>query len=159
VDNAVVERFMPNKIRITIEESDSIAYVNIKGEVWSLDHSMRYLEKIADTDTAGKIQIKGIEAADPIIGTKVNSEHTENVSDVLDIMTTYGLLPYVTWLAVSTAETAEFDYLDRFTVKIPINADMEYNFEKLLAAVNQLSPGDRALLDLTIDDNVHFSPR
>ena len=159
VDNAVVERIMPNKIRITIQESDSIAYVNINGEFWSLDHSMRYLEKIEVDDTKGKIQLKGVEAEDPIIGTKVDSQYTANISDILDMMTTYGILPYVTWLDISAGETAEFDYLDRFTVKIPISEDLEYNFEKLLAAVNQLSPGDRALLDLSIDDNVHFSPR
>lgn len=159
VDNAVVERLMPNKIRIIVEESDSIAYIDVQGSLWSLDHSMRFLDQISPELTAGKIQIKGIDVESPIIGTKVDSLLSEQISSVLKIMGTYGMLPYVSWIELCESETAEFDYLDRFTVKMPLTGDMDYNFQKLLSAVSQLSAGDRALLDLTIDDKVHFSPR
>ncbi|MGE4353716.1 MAG: cell division protein FtsQ/DivIB [Oscillospiraceae bacterium] len=159
VDNAVVDRVMPNRIRITIKESASIAYIDIQGDLWSLDHSMRFLEEITDSDTEGKIEIKGVDVTNPIAGTKVDSTRTNDISAVLNEMVNFNLLSDITWLDMSSDETVEFDYLDRFTVRMPIEGDLEYNFEKLLAAVNQLSPSDRALLDLSIDDKVHFSPR
>lgn len=159
VDKATVERVMPNRIRINITESDSIAYIDVQGELWSLDHAMRFLEKIGADSVAGKIQIKGIEADSPIIGTQVSGDQTELLSQMLELMSGYGMRPYVTWLELCTDGTAQFDYLGRFTVKIPLNEELDYNFQKLLSAVNQLSPGDRALLDLSQDDKVHYIPR
>ena len=159
VDNASVERVMPNRIRINVTESDSIAYIDVQGQLWSLDHSMRFLEKIGEDAIAGKIQIKGIQADSPIIGTQVDSDRSEQLSQMMETMTAYSMLPYVNWIELETDGTAEFDYLGRFTVKMPLDDQLDYNFQKLLNAVSQLSPGDRALLDLSQDDKVHYIPR
>ena len=159
VDNAQVERILPNKIQINIVESSSIAYINISGEYWSLDHSLRYLERIDEAAAADKIEIRGIDAGSPIIGSQVESESAEAVSNALEKLGSYGMLPYVSWLELREDGSIEFDYNDRFTVRMPLSDDLDYNIQKLLSAVSQLSPGDRALLDLTIDDKVHFIPR
>ena len=158
VDNALVERVLPNKITINITESDSIAYTNISGELWSLDHSLRFLERI-DAPSSGMIELRGIECESPIIGTQVDSTNAEQISTALEKMGSYGMLPYITWLELLGDGNIEFDYIDRFTVRMPLSGDVDYNLQKLLSAVGQLSPGDRALLDLTIDDKVHFIPR
>ena len=150
---------MPNKIQINIVESSSIAYINISGEYWSLDHSLRYLERIDEAAAADKIEIRGIDAGSPIIGSQVESESAEAVSNALEKLGSYGMLPYVSWLELREDGSIEFDYNDRFTVRMPLSDDLDYNIQKLLSAVSQLSPGDRALLDLTIDDKVHFIPR
>lgn len=157
VDNATVDREMPGKIIINISESAAIACIDVQGEYWSLDHSMRFLEKIGREEAKAKIQIKGITAESPIIGTTVDA--SASVSQALELMGKYGMLPYVSWVELRADDTLQFDYLDRFTVKIPVEGDMDINIQKLLSAVSQLSPGDRALLDLSIDDKVHYQPR
>ncbi|MGI6029308.1 MAG: cell division protein FtsQ/DivIB [Candidatus Heteroscillospira sp.] len=159
VDDAVIERVMPNKIRIRITESDSIAYMDVQGEFWSLDHSMRFLEKISSEELTGKIQIKGIQVESPIIGTQVSGDYAEEISTLMEIMGGYGMLPYVTGIELSGEDKAEFDYMGRFTVRIALTEELDYQVQKALSAVSQLSPGDRALLDLTIDDKVHYIPR
>ena len=118
---------------------------------------MRFLEKISANETAHRIEIKGILADSPIIGTAV--ANSESISEVLKNMTKYSMLPYVTWLELGEDGTAQFDYLGRFTVKMKLDSELDMSFQKLLSAVSQLSSGDRALLDLSRDDKVHYMPR
>ena len=157
VDHATVDRALPSRIIISIIESDSIAYIDIQGEKWALDHSMRFLEKLGADETEDRIEIRGITAESPIIGTAV--ENSEEISEMLELMGKYSMLPYISWLELGDDSTAQFDYLGRFTVKMKLDNEIDMSFQKLLSAVSQLSTGDRALLDLSQDDKVHYLPR
>ena len=49
-------------------------------------------------------------------------------------------------------------YLNRFTVRVGDDADLDYKFGMLQSAVEQLAEHDSGTLDLSIDQQVHFSP-
>lgn len=159
IDSVAVNRIMPNKIQIVIEESTTIAYVIIEGQYWSLDRSVRFLEQSTETAVANKIEIRGLSAISPIIGTKADGDKADTLTEIFSIVAGYGMTSSVQWIDMTESDTFEFSYEDRFIVKMSVSDDMDYDFRKLLSAVSELSANDRATLDLSIDEKVHFTPR
>ncbi len=154
-----VDRILPNTIQITVEESAAIAYINIDNTYWSVDKGLRILENITESDITGKIELRGLGETTPIIGTQISSIKASDVVEVIEMLEKYSMLNQVSWIDASGDGEIEFDYEGRFDVVMPLIGDLDYNFRKLLTAVSQLAEGDRAKLDLTIDDNVHFFPQ
>lgn len=159
IDGVVVNRIWPNKIQIVIEESVEVAYINVEGSYWTLDRSLRFLESSTAVSVANKVEVRGITATNPIIGTSADDSKASFASEIFELIADYGLSSYVTWVDFEDIGYFEFDYEDRFIVRMSYADDLEYEFRKLLTAVSELSANDRALLDLTIDENVHFTPR
>ncbi len=154
-----VDRQMPNKIVITVEESEAIAYIRIDDSYYSVDKGLRVLENISESDIVGKIELRGMSGITPIIGTQLGSIKADDIVMVVDMLVRYDMLKDVTWIDSSGDGEIEFDYEGRFDVVMPLGGDLDYNFRKLLTAVSKLAEGDRAKLDLTIDENVHFYPQ
>jgi hypothetical protein len=80
------------------------------------------------------------------------------LSEILNQMLKRGLWTDVSIIDMSDVTNPAFAYLSRFTVRVGEDADLDYKFGLLQSAVEQLAEHDAGTLDLSIDQQVHFSP-
>jgi len=161
IDTAVVERRMPDTIRINVSGSAAVAAVDVQGTVWSLDRGMRYLNAVGGAEQGNMVTLRGVAPENAIPGERLQIASATLLQTLFINLEGRGMLPYVTWVdaAELTEGAVEFDYLGRYTVRMSLSGDVDYALQKVISATNQLSATDRALLDLTIDDRVHYVPR
>lgn len=59
VEEVSVERKLPNKVTITVKESQALAYIVLGDEDWTIDHSCKVLGKATEDELSGLIPIIG----------------------------------------------------------------------------------------------------
>ncbi len=164
VETASVTRYLPNRVIITVTESQAIAYVSDGTQNWVIDRNGKVLKQAAAAELSSIIEIKGITAEAPEIGNIIlppdgDTSKIEYLAAILDQIQERGLQSDVTKVDLTEPADATFTYLGRFNVRLGGNVDTEYKFGKLLSAVSQLTLGDQGTLDLSSDDNkTVFSP-
>jgi cell division protein FtsQ len=163
IDTAVVERRLPDTIRINVSGSAAVAWVDVQGVSWSLDRGLRYLNAVGAAEQGSMVHLRGVAPESAIPGERLQLDAADALEALVTNLEGRGMLPYVTWIEAGelTADggAVEFDYLSRYTVRMSLAGDVDYELQKVISATNQLSATDRALLDLTIDDKVHYIPR
>ena len=63
IENGSVERRLPNKVIITVEETTALAYLELGEEQWTLDRNCKVLGKAAEGEKETLIPIVGLIAA------------------------------------------------------------------------------------------------
>ena len=154
-----VDRSLPNRVTITIQESTAMAVLTVDGTDWLLDQNCKVLGEAEKPEDY--IEIRGITAQTPAIGATVTGELEEGqklqlLAQLLTEMRDREMQGDITWLDLSNIANPIFDYLGRFTVWMGTEEGLSYKFDKLLSTVSQLEEGDVGTIDLSIDDKVHF---
>ena len=162
VEKAVINRSLPNKLVIVVDESHAIACVTAEDGAWAIDRSCKLLSKAAGDDLRGLIRIEGLtpiapEAGQIIAPGEAESPKVSYLSAILTQIDALNLRDNITYIDISGISNPTFDYLGRFTVKLGAHENVEYKFQCLLSAVNALSEGDRGTLDLSIDKRAHLT--
>ncbi len=162
MDKAIVQRQFPQTIKITVSESVAIAKLRSETEGWSIDHSGKVLARLGTNDGAGLINVIGVTAVDPKEGSIITAASGESakisfLTELLTGMDEYGMSSQISYIDMSNPASPEFDYLGRFTVKFGDGKDVDYKIRLLLAAINEMKPGDNGILDLSIDNRVHLT--
>ena len=86
VEEVSVERSLPNKVIITVTESQALAYIALGDEMWSIDHSCKVLGKATEEELAD-LYVQYVEFSDiaPVVGQKniylLSSAETENEAE------------------------------------------------------------------------------
>lgn len=164
VESAYVTRYLPNRVIITVTESQALAYVSDGTQEWVIDRNGKALKQASMSELPSLIEIKGITADAPEIGDIIipadgDASKMEYLAVILDQIQERGLQSSVTKIDLTEPANATFAYLGRFNVRLGGNVDIEYKFGKMLSAVAQLTQGDQGSLDLSSDDNKSvFSP-
>ena len=60
VEDVSISRYLPNKVVLTISESQALAYVSYEGEPWVIDRSCRMLTQAGADVTSTLIEVRGI---------------------------------------------------------------------------------------------------
>ena len=160
VDRVIsVDRSLPNRVTITIQESTAMAVLDVDGTDWILDQNCKVLGEAEQTQ--GYIEIRGITAQTPAVGATVTGELEEGqklqlLSQLLTEIRDRNMQQDITWLDLSNIANPIFDYMGRFTVWMGTEDGLSYKFDKLLSTVAQLEEGDVGTIDLSIDEKVHF---
>ena len=160
VEQASIERTLPNRLEIHVIESDAIAVVTADdGQRWVIDRGCKLLSPADSGATAGLITVDGLTAVEPEVGETLAGEtaKVDYLSDILTLISELGMQGDITSIDITEYASPSFRYLDRFTVKLGTNANLEYKFQLLLSAVAKMSAGDRGTLDLGIDNRVHLT--
>ncbi|MEE0204105.1 MAG: FtsQ-type POTRA domain-containing protein [Oscillospiraceae bacterium] len=162
IQSATVDRKLPDKVTITVTESNSIAYVASGNALWMIDRNCKLMGKVNQSDTGHLIQISGVEPLAPAVGDEIvlGDDEAGKVSYLKEILTEIdvrGLTEQVTNLDISSVANPTFLFQDRFTVKLGSRSETEQKFGILLSAVDQLSAGDAGTIDLSIDKRAHFT--
>lgn len=160
VSEATISRHLPNRIVISVTESQAAAYLTTDDGAWAVDSSGKVLSKVEDT--AGLIRVDGLTPIAPTVGQTIaaggaDAPKVTYLTEILGQMSSLGMTGDVTEIDMSNVGNPTFQYLGRFTVKLGADSDVDYKFQLLLSAVAKLEPGDSGTLDLSIDKRAHLT--
>ena len=163
VDSVSITRGLPNLCTIIVEESSAVGYVSVGDEYWTVSQSGKFLSSISEEETGALARISGISVSNAEVGEGLTVAEGEEgkLSYLLDILyqiQARGLTSKVMDIDISSADNPQFEFEERFIVKLGANENTEYKFGKLLSAVEQLGVSEAGTLDLSTDNKVNFSP-
>lgn len=163
VEEASIERSLPNKIIITVDESFALAYVTWEGQDWMMTGNCKMLGSGTPEETAGLIHVLNVTPVSPTAGETMAVEQDESLKltylqALLHNMQLAGMTGDVKDLDMQNPADPTFRYLDRFTVKMGPNDNTEYKLRMLLSAVMQMEPELTGTVDLAEGTAVHVSP-
>lgn len=161
LQEARIARVLPNKVIITVSESNAVAMVSSETSNWMIDRDCKLMTPVTESESMGLIQVLGITAHLPAVGDTIQTEDgdEETLSYLCEILTEIevrGLQSKIADLDMSDPGCPKFVFEDRFNVKFGPQGDTIHKFGMLLSAVSQLAPGDMGVIDLSIDDKAHF---
>lgn len=162
VDGVSIDRKLPSSLIINVTESEAIAYVETDNGLWAVDRSCKLLSKVSEADASALVRVNGISAVAPAEGDIIspadgNTTAVSYLSDMLKQISALGLRQNIECIDMSDANSPEFDYVERFTVKMGAYENVAYKFQLLIAAVAGLQSGDCGTLDLSIDSSAHLT--
>ena len=163
VNDAVVARELPNRVRITITESSAMAYVAAEGKNWVLDQNCKILRSAEAGELNSLIRVDGVVPLEPKEGTVMAVDEQSGAQlryliAILNQILTRGMWTDVAVIDLNDVTSPAFTYQERFTVRLGENEDLDYKFGLLQSAIQQLTESDAGTLDLSMDQQVHFSP-
>ena len=163
IEDITVERRLPNKVIITVEESSALAYLELGEEQWTLDHRCKVLGKAAEGETEALIPVVGIRPGTLMIGEQMETEDQDRVlveylAAVLDQIEERGLTENVTQIDFSDPDSPEFNYQDRYTVVLGVQDGLEHKFGMFVTVLEKLKAGDVGVIDVSDGVTAHFSP-
>lgn len=162
VEEISIDRKLPSSLIIQVIESEAIAYVETDNGLWAIDRSCKLLSKVSTADASALIEVKGITALSPAEGEMMDSpeagEDTINyLSEMLHQISALNLRHDINTIDMSNQSNPQFDYIERFAVKMGRYENVGYKFQLLIAAVAGLQSGDCGTLDLSIDSSAHLT--
>lgn len=163
IETVSVERRLPNKVIITVEESTALAYLELGDEQWTLDHSCKVLGKAAEGELQFLIPVVGIRPGTLMIGEQMMTEDEDQttvdyLAEVLYQIQARGMAGEVRRVDFSDPESPRVVYGGNFTFVMGRKTDTEYKFGMLVSALGMLKEGDVGILDVSDGATVHFRP-
>lgn len=163
VEEVSVERRLPNKVIISVKESQALAYIVLGEEKWTIDHSCKVLGKATEDELGGLIPIDGISPGTLMIGEPLqtsdgNTEIVDYIAEVLYQLEERGLYRQVGRVDFSDSKHVEFTYADKYTVRIGGAEKTEYKFGMFVSVLAQLLDGDVGIIDVSDGSTAHFTP-
>lgn len=163
VEEASIERELPNKIIITVDESFAMAYVSWEGQYWMMTGNCKLLGSGSVTEVASLIHVLNVTPVEPKAGELMQVDAAESLKlsylqTLLHAMQLTGITGDVKDVDMTNPANPTFRYLDRFTVKMGPNENVDYKLRMLLSAVGQMEPDMTGTVDLSEGTAVHVSP-
>ena len=163
IEDVAIERSLPNKVVITVEESTALAYLELGEEQWTMDHRCKILGKAAEGETENLIAVVGIRPGTLMIGEQMQTEDldrelVEYLAEVLDQIEARGLTSGVRSINFADPHSPELDYWGKYTVVLGEDEEIEHKFGMFVAVLDKLKAGDVGVLDVSDGVSVHFSP-
>lgn len=163
IETVSVERQLPNKVVITVEETTALAYLELGDEQWTLDHNGKVLGKAAEGEAETLLPIVGMRPGTLMIGEIMETEDgsqepVDYLAEILDQIEARGLTEQVTKINFTNPDSPEFDYGGKYTVVLGRRANTEYKFGMFVNVLGKLKEGDVGIIDVSNGSNAHFSP-
>ena len=164
IENAWVERQLPNKLIIHVEESYSLAYVTWEGQNWSITANCKLLQALATPEEmAGLIQVLNVTPLSPEAGAFMAVEPDEELKlaylkEMLSSIQELGIVQNVSMMDLANAASPTFRYLDRFTVRMGPNNNTGYKLRMLMSAVQTMAADETGTFNLSDGVHVYYVP-
>ena len=164
IEEVSVERQLPNKVIISVQECKALAYLQVGDEEWAIDYSCKILGKATAEETGDLIPILGVSPGTLMIGEKLttadgNEELVDFISQVLYQLQERGLASQVNKIDFSNAYSVRIAFGDgRYTFKIGGSSNVEYKFGMIVSVMSQLKAGDVGTIDVSDGTTAHFIP-
>ncbi len=170
IEEASIERIMPNRIVITVSESSAMAYIDWVGTKWMMTAKCKMLGHGEGEALDGLIQVLHVDPAKDEDGNYQLEEGTilevdtgerlklTYLQDLLHSFEELGMTRDVALLDLENPANPTFRYLDRFTVKMGPNDNTNYKLRLLMSAVQQMESDLTGVIDLSEGAAVHVSP-
>ncbi len=160
VETVRITRSLPSTLHIAITECRFTVAVEQDGALWLVSGN----GKIVDTVKAGAgpyAMVTGLNLTDPQVGQNIHSENENACAvllELLGLLRSKDMLGDVQAIHLEDAAQITMRYLDRFTVQIPWNADLDYKLNYLLAVVERLEDNETGTINMMQDHKVNFIP-
>ncbi len=163
VEEASIERSLPNKLIITVDESFALAYVNWEGQNWMMTGNCKLLGTGSPDELEGLIRVMNVTPVLPKAGETMAVDPEESLKltylqSLLHAMQLANMTSDVSELDMQNPANPTFRYLDRFTVKMGPHENTDYKLRMLLSAVEQMEGDIAGTVDLSEGTAVHVSP-
>lgn len=158
-----VQKVLPNKVVIAVEEEGDSAVVETESGLWLIDKSGRLLSECSLADADNYIKVIGFSALSPKAGDKLTvaegyDARVDYLVEILSALKLQNMDNDVSVIDVSNSANAQFKYLGRFTVKLGAKANTEYKLGLLRSAAAELAENETGTFDLSEDKKAYFSP-
>ncbi len=163
LNSVVVEKTMPDTIKITVSESRPLAVVQYDGEWWVVDQSARVLEKTDSLGAAEKIKVSGLTITALGVGEAIVADEGEEtkfkyLTDVLYAIENAGIDSDVTMLDVSNIANITFDFKGRITVTMGSGENADSKISWMLSIYDTCTETDVGRIDVSEDGLGRFIP-
>ena len=164
VEEVSLERQLPNKVIITVQECKALAYIAVGDENWTIDRSCKVLGKATESELGTLIRIDGLNPGTLLIGERLTSADGDDsivtfVSDVLYQIQGRSLAEHILGLDFADPLGARLQYGTRFTVVIGGKSEVNHKFAMLESVLDQLKEGDSGVIDVSDGSVAHFVPQ
>ena len=164
VEEVTLERQLPNKVVITVQECKALAYIAVGDENWTIDRSCKVLGKATESELGTLIRVDGLNPGTLLIGERLTSADGDEdmitfVSDVLYQIEERGMKEYILGLDFADPIGARLRYGTRFTVVIGGKSEVNHKFAMLVSVLEQLKEGDSGIIDVSDGSVAHFIPQ
>ena len=161
IQEASVSRVLPDKVVITVKESNAIATVQSETSAWMIDRNCKMMTAVTESEAMGLIPVTGITAVLPNVGDPIqpaegDEGRIEYLSEILLEIEVRGLQSRISKIDITDPSNPVLRFDDRFDVKLGEKGDTIRKFGLFLSASEQLASGDIGVIDLSLDENAHF---
>ena len=161
IQEATVSRVLPDKVLITVKESNAIATVQSETSAWMIDRNCKMMTAVTESEAMGLIPVTGITAVLPNVGDPIQPKEgdegkIEYLSEILLEIEVRNLQSRISEIDFSDPTNPSLYFDDRFEVKLGTKGDTIRKFGLFLSASEQLASGDIGVIDLSLDDKAHF---
>ena len=177
---------LPGTVNIEIDELDVVySIADDLGSWWLMTSQGRVVEMTDEAGASERTKIEGVVITGVIPGLQANAKEevptetdpegvtvtqpvTVSASQRLDVALTIlqhlehnDILGQMTTIDVSNLGSVQMQYGQQFRIKLGDTADLRYKIELAVAAIGQLEPHDRGILDISfLDwDEVVYTPQ
>ena len=160
VESAVIKRALPSTIRITVQECSAAAGIVQQDGTWLVSAQGKILEQSFDIPRGCPVVTGGV-AVEPALSMPLVLDtdfKTDALLALLDAARTRGVLTNINSVDLSDDSALQLTYLDRFAVKMPWTADMDYKLQSIAAVVERLEENETGTINLMTDGKASFVP-
>jgi len=163
IEQVSVKRSLPDKMVITVVESQALAYLELGDESWTMDHGCKILGKAAEGETAMLMPIVGIDPGTLYIGETLtmkdgNSQTVEYLSEVLYQLEERGLYVQTSKIDFSNPNSVRISYGGKYTLVLGGYDRIEHKFGMFVSAMGKLLDGDVGIIDVSSGSVARFIP-
>ena len=164
VEEVSLERQLPNKVIITVQECKALAYIAVGDENWTIDRSCKVLGKATESELETLIRVDGLDPGTLLIGERLTSADGDDgiitfISETLYQIQERNLAEHILSLDFSEENGAKMYYGTRFTVILGGKSNVNYKFAMLESVLEQLKEGDVGVINLSDGSSAHFIPQ
>ena len=164
VEEVSLERQLPNKVIITVQECKALAYIAVGDENWTIDRSCKVLGKATENELGDLIRVEGLDPGTLLIGERLTSADGDDsmitfISDSLYQIQARDLGGNIQSMDFSDPLRARLQYGTRFTVVIGGKSSVDHKFAMLESVLEQLKEGDSGVIDVSDGSVSHFIPQ
>lgn len=158
-----VDRQLPNRVTINVEECKALAYISVGDEEWTIDHSCKILGKANEEELGGLIPIYGIDPGTLMIGERLETRDkdealVDSLAEILYQIEARGMASGSRRLDFSNPYAIRYVYTEKYTVILGGGSNIERKFSMLQSVIGQLKEGDIGTIDLSDINTAHFIP-
>ena len=162
VETVVINRKYPDALILTVTECSASAALSGAGGTWLMSDEGKILERTAQIPE-GCVSVTGSELVEPAVGTQAafSEEDPYKFDRLLTLLRAAEekqLLGMIGSIDLGDGTAITLTYLDRFTVKMPWDADLAYKLENVRTVVDVLEANETGTIDLMTDGKASFIP-
>lgn len=163
VETTSIQRKLPDTLLIDVKECSAAALVKAENGSYLISAEGKILEQAKKAPDACA-KVKGATLVNPTISATAEFAEEESYKckallSLLHVAAEKRICENINAIDLSDGEYLQFEYLDRFTVKLPWDADMDYKLESLASVVDYLEGNETGTINLMTEGKASFIPK